>query len=563
MLIQNHKLISIAILILSLIFLSQATGQDSIYMLYEGDSIEIAQGYYLDVVEIDTYYNEITFSLTKNSEEVLYQTYNPGSEFYYDDSYLTLSFDIENIFAGVSGNVIKISNVYQYLIPINYGTISIYTEPVYVDVYLDGEYQGENTGYMWIDNINEGYHEVELVKYGYYTITEDIYVYAGETTYYEKYLEAVGETATSDDYYVDNGGDDFFVAVLGFIFLAAIILIPLFFLFILVLLLQKKKSKKTAPKSEPRQAVTKPPAAPPASQPKPREESIEVKSAFEYLGAVIHYKVKVENHSPDPIGDIKFTLFVPDVFFMKDMERSISMLEPGEGKTVTFEIRPTGECGDCMVSGSIDYYDYSTKKRTKIDMENKMVSIVCPVLTRKEIDEEAWREAVNKMIIAEEDSKDLEIPAENLFDISTRVLKDMNLFMLRPETTSTPQLFTSVARFYAEGATGLQYAAYVEVVGKRKSRLILKAWAEKEEALIGFYHKMLEEIEKRTDIKIFVEDSINQYNIRSTTIKDSVVQRSNIETGIDEGGRSCPNCGSAVEEGGKFCMECGERLINS
>ncbi len=134
MLIQNPKLISIAILILSLIFLSQASGQDSIYMLYEGDSIEIAQGYYLDVVDIDTYYNEITFSLTKNSEEVLYQTYNPGSEFYYDDSYLTLSFDIENIFAGISGNVIKISNVYQYVIPINYGTISIYTEPVYVDV---------------------------------------------------------------------------------------------------------------------------------------------------------------------------------------------------------------------------------------------------------------------------------------------------------------------------------------------------------------------------------------------------------------------------------------------
>ena len=61
MLIQNPKLISIAILILSLIFLSQASGQDSDYILYEGDSFEIAQGYYLDVVDIDTYYNEVTF----------------------------------------------------------------------------------------------------------------------------------------------------------------------------------------------------------------------------------------------------------------------------------------------------------------------------------------------------------------------------------------------------------------------------------------------------------------------------------------------------------------------
>ena len=103
------------------------------------------------MVDIDTYYNEVTFSINTNSGEVLYQTYNLGSEFYYDDSYLTLSFDIENVFTGISGNVVKISNVYQYVIPINYGTISIYSDPAYVDVYLDGEYQGVNTGYMLID----------------------------------------------------------------------------------------------------------------------------------------------------------------------------------------------------------------------------------------------------------------------------------------------------------------------------------------------------------------------------------------------------------------------------
>lgn len=161
------------------------------------------------------------------------------------------------------------------------------------------------------------------------------------------------------------------------------------------------------------------------------------------------------------------------------------------------------------------------------------------------------------MLVAEEESLDLDIPAENLFDISTRVLRDLNLYMLDPETTSTPQLFTGVARFFAEGVAGMEYAAYVEVVGKRKSRLILKAWAQKEEALTGFYHKMLEEIEKRTDVNLFVDTSTTQYNITSTTnIQDSVIQRSTIGGGKNK----CPKCGREVEEGEKFCMQCGEKL---
>ena len=187
-----------------------------------------------------------------------------------------------------------------------------------------------------------------------------------------------------------------------------------------------------------------------------------------------------------------------------------------------------------------------------------MVSIVCPVLRVRQIDEPSWRSVVNTLISAEEDSKDLEIPAENLFDIATRVLKDMNMYMIEPEITSTPRLFTGVARFYAECVRGLKYASYVEVVGKSRSRLILRAWAEKEDALTGFYHKMLEEIEKRTDIKLFVDEGSAQYNISTTNITDSLIQRSTI--GSESEVRKCPGCGKEVKDNAKFCEECGGRL---
>jgi hypothetical protein len=542
------------------IFLTPSYGQtmEGEFSFMEGEFFEPASGYYFDVLDVDPYYGEVQFSITQNGNELLNWVYYEGSSFYYDDAYLTMSFNVVDTVTDMGTDYVIISNFYLFDKISNTGTIAVSSFPSGASVYVNGLYYGE-TGFesLWIYNLQEGYNEIELVKDGYYTVTDSVYVYAGETVYYSNGLEFIG-TPEPYDPPVDPV-EEFFYMIIGLLFLLFIAAIPL--LFIVWLLTRKKKSKETAPPPvEPVSEIEKPViptvSSPPIDQPAP----ISIKSAFSYLGAIIQYKIKVENHSPEPIGDIKVMLFAPDVFLAKEREKSIAMLEPEEGKTVTFELRPTGECGDCMISGSIEYYDYGTKKRSYLEIDSKLVSIVCPVLTRTEINEDGWRQAINELIKAEEDSKDLDIPAENLFDIVTRVLKDMNLYMITPEITSTPQLYTGVARFYAEGVTGLRYAAYVEVVGKRKSRLILKAWAEKEESLTGFYHKMLEEIEKRTDIKIFVDEGVYQYNISTTTIQDSVVQRSKIDGIAGSKKRHCPKCGLEVEGEEKYCMECGEKL---
>jgi len=590
----------------------------------EGDNFEPVTGYYFDILDVDPYYGEVQFSITKNGYELLNWVYYDGSTFYYDDAYLTISFTIVDTVTEIGTDYVIISDYYIFDKVSSTGTIAVSSNPSGASVYLNGFYYGE-TGFesFWIYDVQEGYHEIELVKDGYYTSTESIYVYAGEIYYYSKILEPFydttgiisvssdpsgasvylnglyyGETSyesvwiydvqegyheielVKDGYYtstesiyvyagetnyysntLDKKGDplEFVYMIIGLLFLLVIAAIPL--LFIVWLLTRKKKPKKIPPTPvEPVPEIEKTVAPPVSPTPVDQSAPISIKSAFSYLGAIIQYKIKVENHSPEPIGDLKVMIFAPDVFLAKERDKSISMLEPEEGKTVTFELRPTGECGDCMISGSIEYYDYGTKKRSYLEIDSKLVSIVCPVLSRHEIDEDAWRQATNELIKAEEDSKDLDIPAENLFDMVTRVLKDMNLYMIKPEITNTPQLFTGVARFYAVGAAGLRYAAYVEVVGKRKSRLIIKAWAEKEESLTGFYHKMLEEIEKRTDIKIFVDEGVHQYNISTTTIQDSVVQRSNIDASIGGKKRRCPNCDREVDGDKKFCMGCGEKL---
>lgn len=334
-----------------------------------------------------------------------------------------------------------------------------------------------------------------------------------------------------------------------------------------VVILRKKSDEEfdTSSKEQNSARMSSQMSTPQGKSPYMRQESkgvIDVKSTFSYKGATIQYKVKVENPTSEPIADVKVSLYVPDVFLVSESTKSIAMLKPGESKTVTYDIRPTGECGDCEVSGKVIYYDYSAKKTTEIGIPAKSLSIVCPMLKVKEISESEWHSIVSKLVETEESTREIDMPAEALFTMVSRIVKDMHMYQLNPEITESQQLFNGVARFYGEGVKGLRYAAQVEAVGgAKKSKLIIKTWAEKEEALTGFYHGLLDEIEKRVQVKEYIDTPLIQQfyhygdNI-GTLVKDSIVQRSTIGTGA----RKCPNCGREAGVDEKFCTGCGARL---
>ncbi len=568
--------------------------------LAEGDFIMLGDGYTIDVPEVDLVNGNVVIVLSNDAGVLLKDSYSLDDRFYYDDRYIAVEFAIVDMYSDSYGDIAVIDYLYVDFKAASTGSIVLHSLPDGIEIYVDDYYEG--TGYYeWVrlNYFEPGYHSLSLRRGGYEVYYDEFFINSGKTTHISTDLLLDEQTDSSyRERQIGISDDD--EAEIGQVIIQLLIIIFLFLFLRGILKARKrgkerKKAKKqsmapatssinkaennTVPDADPQIAgnvidnssvsvdgpvpspVEKTSDAPENSTiPSVPSGNIMVKSAFYYRGAVLHYKVKVENHTTEPLGDIKITLFVPDVFLLKEKTKTISMLEPGEGKTVTFEVRPTGECGDCRVSGEINYYDYSSKKRRHVDMDGRMVSIICPVLKVSRIDEGDWRREVGGMINAGENTRDLEIPAENLFDIVTRVLRDMNMYMIPPESTVTPSLFTGVARFFASGAADLKYAAYVEVVGKRRSRLILKVWAEKEDALTGFYHKILEEIEKRIDIKLFVDDStsynINNTTIHETNIKDSMIQRSNIGSNK----RTCPGCGREVTENEKFCMNCGKKL---
>ena len=561
------------------------------------EEIKISLKYYeMDLFNVDTYgpYHKdtsATFTIKPAVGTIAVSSSPTNAEIYLDGSYKgTTPKTISNVQIGshtvkltksgyndISKTVTVSSGQTAYVsktLETQKGSISVSSNPSGANVYLDGIYKGTTTKIL--SNIPIGSHTIKITKSGYEDKTKTVTVSEKPIQISETLNQVVEEYAVYDAVAEDAPARE---VTRGSMMASSnndntivpISLVLLLFVGIVFIAASRRKkstkskantslytSKSTQPSIEETPITTTSPTETPVNK-----EILAVKSAFQYKGATIQYKVKIINETSEPVSDIKTQLFVPDVFMLEEKEKSISMLEPNESKTVTFDIRPTGECGDCSVSGRINYYDYDTKKRQELDIEKKMVSIVCPVLKRKDIDENEWRNVTEELIKAEENTKDLEIPAENLFNITTRVLKDMNMFMLQPEIIETTKLFTGVGMFYAEGAAELKYAAYIEVVGGNKSRLILRVWAEKEEALTGFYHRILDEIEKRIDVKIFIDDSIvQQYNIHygdkiGTQVKDSIVQRSNI--GADTK-RKCPDCGKEAGDYEKFCNECGAKL---
>ena len=200
---------------------------------------------------------------------------------------------------------------------------------------------------------------------------------------------------------------------------------------------------------------------------------------------------------------MKATLFVPQVFLLGEKEKTIGLIKSKERQTITFAIRPTGECGDCVIEGEVTYFDTASDSHERIKIKPKSVAVKCAILKRFKTGDDTWFDLVATLISTKETHEEVPVPAETLFNVATDALRSMNMFMLEPVRNSAPRYFSGSARYAALGAAGgMKYAAQLNVIGSEagSSRLVLEAWAEEESALVGFYHRMLDRLEEQTAI---------------------------------------------------------------
>ena len=296
-------------------------------------------------------------------------------------------------------------------------------------------------------------------------------------------------------------------------------------------------------------------------QPQAPEGKVELRSAVNYEKANIIFKVKVENNSDKPIAEVRVRPFAPSNLFKADKEeRTIGLIQPKQAQTATFKLRPRGECGNVTLQAKVTYYDTGTNKYAELDAKPRETSIICPMLKYEDIDEQEWRKKVSKMLKVEETTDKIPMDGESLFSMVCDVFQDQNLASISMNV-DRGRVFRGRALFWAKGAVaakGLGYAAQIEIIGgELKSKLILKAYANGEDSLVGFYHCLLDEIEKRTSVRDYLDTGVTVQHVYGDMVKggkvdvrDSVLQRSNITT--EGGGGAGANGGSRVGDDDDF-----------
>ena len=328
---------------------------------------------------------------------------------------------------------------------------------------------------------------------------------------------------------------------------------------------------------------------------KEAKKEIKIKTAINYERAHVIYKVKIENESETPIAKIIIKpIVLNDVFIMDRQDEEISLLDINNAQTATFKLRPRGECGDVRITGKITYFDMVKRQSIEKEIPSRMVTIICPLLKVKPISEEEWQENISTLIKIEETTEEVPINGRALMDMLSDTIRDLNFYQLKPIITETESLFRGKMKFYSEGQGGLHYALSLEIIGgHNKSKIIIKNYANTEEALTGCYHKILDEIEKRVKIKQYLtENTIHvhgdyiQGEKKDITIKESVIMRSSIgndnmvsnsvpksipqnenrniqemkthqDDSISQENQKCSKCGKELKPWWNICPYCG------
>ena len=331
------------------------------------------------------------------------------------------------------------------------------------------------------------------------------------------------------------------------------------------------------------------------------KESLEIADDFnseltisretEHYQGYIRLKVSVNNKSSFVVSDVALDFHFDEKtlridrhepnYKLKDGKLIIGNLAGNSSKTVAVYFDPMicskGTAINCLVT-----YNNAKGQLQTTQMKTKSISVICPIMrTDSDINIGRLKELIDKLPYR--DSKVYQVQtnfdAKSLLNVSREVLQKHDVKHIR--TLSTKGNETFELWYYGKTKVNNHDIVIKITISSETQSIELFATTKTPESLTGLLAEIGRELKNEIENKFPEKDVVQQ--VINVSIKDSLIQRSNLLSSCDINGNCtdnvvivdsfvqrsnigssaviyCSNCGKDVIEGDKFCSGCGTKI---
>jgi hypothetical protein len=288
---------------------------------------------------------------------------------------------------------------------------------------------------------------------------------------------------------------------------------------------------------------------------KEKKAVIEVKRGYEVLqNNDLKFGIRVTNNTDYAIMDVETILDYPRTLFqLKDnVVQTLANIPPKLERTAKYILTPLGCIHHEKIDATIRYKDHTGKKQT-LEMRSKEVHCVCPFLKAKPLREGEFAQLANTYEGIKEELSFSGIDVEKL-SAFVKESCSKSLYLVSEHHIDTADIISLSGESIGEKADYLLTAVILPYEGL--THIALRAFSDKTFGLQGFLNETKNSIDYlvktipsakeigiiRNEHVINIIDSVVQRSIvggrvdatepssPSVTIKDSVVQRTNIDS---------------------------------
>ncbi|SFM23653.1 zinc-ribbon domain-containing protein [Methanolobus profundi] len=309
----------------------------------------------------------------------------------------------------------------------------------------------------------------------------------------------------------------------------------------------------------------------------------------EFYQGFIRLKMSVNNTSPLVVNDVSLEFDFDEHLFridrfepaytVKNNKLMIGNIEGNTSRSVAIYFDPLLCSNSSDIKCRIFYKDAKGKLRTT-EMKPKNIKVTCPIMrTDSDINVGMLRELVSALPFS--DSKVYRIKS----DLDTKTLMNICREMVqRRDIRHIRTLRTKDGKNYETWYHGKTKVNGHDIVlkitiSKDTGSIELFGATQTAESLVGMLAEFGRELSKEMEESSIGKSELNQ--IVNVTIKDSIIQRSNLLNSCDISGNCagdvviedsviqrtefkanfCPSCGTKLADDANFCSDCGTKII--